>query len=494
MKRLVLWWSVMFLLVSASSAQTLPNPIRTFLDSYYTTAEGGAWQEVPGACDEKKAVLTADFDGDGQPDYLVRFKTGKTVRSTRLHLVAFFNRNGEYTPEPFYEEAYTNELLRSTTLIIVKGTTVSLGLGAEGEGPNTVLKTDAVAQYICETDAGITFVYRDGAMKNIRDFNAAAAEDPTRASTAKPTAGLIDSIGKNPLKSNARPTSAVPNLNGNWQRTLADGTLSKTKLVVVQSGSSVTLQVDTDKVKGSIKAGKLFLDGVADGGTIEQNGSLIRWPDSVWMREGTVTKTLTVPVGQETFNLSGNWVRKPADGSVSDFKLSVIQSGTDFTLHINENKVTGSIKGNKFVVNGLDESGTIEQNGELIRWSDGVWVREGGSPAKLPNGSDIVGDNKTSGKQPILIGSIPGNTSMPPILSGTWTIFGADGKAVPDTVGKTSYDETTLVFEIKTTNSMRRATTYIENGKIHTGWNTTGTVSPDGNVITWSDGTRWKRK
>lgn len=159
------------LIQNVADAQTLPNKIKNYLDANYTNTEDGAWRQVRSACDGNKSVLTGDFDGDGQTDYLVRIKTGKTPQSLRLFLIAFFNRNGEFTPEPFYEEAFTDDILRSSSVILKKGTTVSLGLGAEDEGPNLELKTDAVAQYICETDAAKTFIYRDGEMKDIQEVS-----------------------------------------------------------------------------------------------------------------------------------------------------------------------------------------------------------------------------------------------------------------------------------------------------------------------------------
>jgi|GEM_PF-2644035 len=155
--------------VISSNGQEMPAKIRTFLDSNFNSKELGRWKAAPGNCGDQKWIAIADFDGDSLTDYLIRFTTGKTKRTTRLHLIAFFNRNGAYTPESFFEGVYDERLKRSSSAIVKKGTTVSLGLGEEGEGPTMVLKTDGIVQFVCETDDSATFFYRNGAMKNISE-------------------------------------------------------------------------------------------------------------------------------------------------------------------------------------------------------------------------------------------------------------------------------------------------------------------------------------
>lgn len=390
MKSTVLSISVIFLLVSATNAQFLPNKIKNFLDLNYTTQEDGVWKQVPGACDGNKSVLTGDFDGDGQTDYLVRFKTGKTPDSTRLYLVAFLNHNGEFTPNPFYDVAFTGELLRSSSIIIKKGATVSVGLGAEGEGPNIALQTDAVTNYICETDASKTFVYKNGEMRDIKD-------------------GF----------SKSSPTSTVT---------------STTFTPVVASTQSV---------------------------------------------QPTPTPISTAtpkPQAYRIYYLSGNWTRKPSDGSVSDLKISIVQTGRNFTLKVNENQVKGTIQGDKFVIEGLAESGTIEKNENVISWSDGIWARDGSPQANLPTNPNTD--------------STPTN----PNLSGKWLILGADGNTISSNEGIITQNETGFVFEIKTPASVKKAAGYLKDGKLITGWETTGSISTDGKVIIWSDKTLWKRQ
>ena len=114
------------------------------------------------------ATLRGIFNHDGRTDYLVRVTTGRTTRNKRLYLIGFINQKGDYTPDPFLDRAYSQDELRSASAVIRKGTIVSLGLGEEGQGPFVELKSDAVMQYICETDASTTYAYANGEFKDIQ--------------------------------------------------------------------------------------------------------------------------------------------------------------------------------------------------------------------------------------------------------------------------------------------------------------------------------------
>lgn len=143
----------------AANAQTMPARITKYLN-----ANHAGWTKTPGFCEGKKWFLTGDFNGDRRIDYVVRFKIGK---SPRLRLYAFVKSGTTYLPVKISDEIYGEDLRRSSFSIIKKGMTVSLGQGEEGAGPTTKLKTDAVTQYICETDAAITYVYKNGRFTNI---------------------------------------------------------------------------------------------------------------------------------------------------------------------------------------------------------------------------------------------------------------------------------------------------------------------------------------
>ena len=148
--------------VAAANAQSLPSKITGLLNQHYT-----GWKQLPGSCDSKKWFLTGDFDGDGLKEYLVRVKTGKSAKSMRLKLIAFFGSDaGKYSARQILDEPYKGDLLRSSFSVIRKGTTIPLG---EGEGPSITLANDAASQYICQTDAIKTLVYKDGKWKNIYD-------------------------------------------------------------------------------------------------------------------------------------------------------------------------------------------------------------------------------------------------------------------------------------------------------------------------------------
>jgi hypothetical protein len=160
MKNLIFFAGIMFLSAQISNAQIAPAQITKYLN-----AKHAGWTKAPGFCQEKKWFLPGDFNGDRQTDYIVRFKTGK--KTPRLQLYAFVKKGRNYLPLKISADAYNDNFRRSSFSIIKKGTTVSLGQGEEGEGPTMKLKTDAVTQYICETDAAITYVYKNGRFTNI---------------------------------------------------------------------------------------------------------------------------------------------------------------------------------------------------------------------------------------------------------------------------------------------------------------------------------------
>ena len=161
MKNLIFSAAFLLLSVWVSNAQTVPAGIKKYLNENHA-----GWTKVPGFCEGKKWFLTGDFNGDRKIDYVVRFRIGKTPR---LRLYAFVKKGRDYLPVKISDEAYDDEMRRSSFSIIKKGTIVSLGQGEEGAGPTVKLKTDAVTQYICETDAAITYVYKTGNFKNIAE-------------------------------------------------------------------------------------------------------------------------------------------------------------------------------------------------------------------------------------------------------------------------------------------------------------------------------------
>lgn len=160
MKKAVFTLLLVLIAAWAAAAQTLPVKITGFLNHFYS-----GWKPAPGACENKKWFLTGDFDGDRSKDYLVRVKTGKSPRSMRLNLIVFFgSEDGKYPAKQILDDAYKGDLLRSSFSVIKKGTKVQLG---EGEGRVIALQNDAASQYICETDAIKTFIFKGGKWVNI---------------------------------------------------------------------------------------------------------------------------------------------------------------------------------------------------------------------------------------------------------------------------------------------------------------------------------------
>ena len=159
MKRIALATILTIIFAGSSDAQTLPAKVTSFLNHFYA-----GWKKAPGTCDSKKWFLTADFDGDGYKDYLVRVRTGKTSKM-RLNLIAFFGGEDKmYPAKQILDDPLKVDLLRSSFSVIKKGTKIQLG-----EGPMIKLESDAASQYICQTDAVKTLIYTHGKWKNIYD-------------------------------------------------------------------------------------------------------------------------------------------------------------------------------------------------------------------------------------------------------------------------------------------------------------------------------------
>lgn len=159
MKKLTLSLMILFSIAYSANAQIIPATATEFLNKSLKE-----WKPAPGFCNEKKWILTGDFDNNGRQDYLVRVKSGKSPKPMMLDLVAFLSfDDGSYQPEGVLGVLYTDEMLRSSFSVLKKGTDVPL---RKGEDRSTKLRTDAISQYSCETDANRTLIYEDGEFKD----------------------------------------------------------------------------------------------------------------------------------------------------------------------------------------------------------------------------------------------------------------------------------------------------------------------------------------
>ncbi len=160
MRRIALAILLVIASAVAAEAQTLPAKVTSFLNRFYA-----GWKPAPGTCENRRWFLTADFDGDGFKDYLVRVGTGKTAKTMRLNLIAFFgSEDKKYPAKQVLDDPFDSDLRRSSFAIVRKGTRIQLG---EGEGPTITLVNDAASQYICQTDAIKTLIYKHGKWENI---------------------------------------------------------------------------------------------------------------------------------------------------------------------------------------------------------------------------------------------------------------------------------------------------------------------------------------
>lgn len=191
---------------------------------------------------------------------------------------------------------------------------------------------------------------------------------------------------------------------------------------------------------------------------------------------------LAVAQTGDASNLSGNWIRKAADNS-PDIAVAIVQSGTSLTLKILGSDMTGSLQGGKVTVNGIPEMGTVEQNGNSIRWSDGVWVRDGSA------GSVAV--NTTSPSTPTINTPTPDASSVPD-FNGNWVGYYPDGSKSPY-IWAIRQTGSTLAMEDVGAGSNTKLTGRVEGNQILDVLNKTATLSADGKRISWSDQVVWVR-
>lgn len=165
MKQIILCAAIVIASVCVADSQTLPAKITEYLNANHR-----GWKKAPGFCEGKKWFLTGDFDGNKRIDYVVRFKIGKTAKTTRMRLYAFLkNEKGFYTSRQITENSDDADSRRSGFAIVKKGTMVNSGKGEEGEAPTIKLKNDAVSQYICETDAATTYIFKNQKFQTLAD-------------------------------------------------------------------------------------------------------------------------------------------------------------------------------------------------------------------------------------------------------------------------------------------------------------------------------------
>lgn len=145
------YWLLLFLLLGLMSqvclTQTLPRSLKAYLDRNYRGWElAGECYEKP---DENKRILVGDFDGNGKRDYAVKF-----VRGSKGFMMAFLSKGVGW--KPFFLHIYDAEDAKFSDLLLFEK-----GEKYDASYP-WKLKTDAPADFRCESDVGGIHVYRKG--------------------------------------------------------------------------------------------------------------------------------------------------------------------------------------------------------------------------------------------------------------------------------------------------------------------------------------------
>lgn len=292
MKHIISGLLLSFVFIAAATAQVVPAKITAYLNSNYA-----GWKQAPGACDTKRWVITGDFNDDGRTDYLVRIITGTFSRDRSLHLIGFINQKGEYLPDPFLDEEYTDDLKRSATSVIRKGTPISAN--DEGTGPFITLKSDAIAQYICETDASNTYIYKDGEFRKLQggDGNEKLPGPlpqvfPTPTPTPKPTPTPVRTpprpTDNPPVQTPVTTASTLPNIVGSYTIYKADGKVDASTGMAYYELGVLTFKISDGR--SFMSATAYVKDGVISTGwgrtaTASADGRMLFWSDKTrWVR------------------------------------------------------------------------------------------------------------------------------------------------------------------------------------------------------------------
>lgn len=492
MKRSIIFLATILVSALSHYAQQLPAPIRADLNSRFPAAEG-SWRAAAGACAPKGWVLTGDFNGDARTDYALRVTAGKAP-SVRIVLIVFVAKARGFDSLPVAVEPYDDTFRNSSFEIVRKGKSVNLGLGAEGEGPSIRLENDGVAQFICGTDGIRTFIFRDGKMIDVRDLG-----ESGKLSGKYPYPVLV-----------AEP---VPNLSGNWRAFGADGKPAAGVIRFRQTGPKVTLEYpDGYKYPARIRNGSFILD-LGGTGTIENRAALILFRNGTYfLREGgsaVIGESNGIPrIEQDCLDrvrAAGLNLRPTGSGLAVDRSLELLCAATEnppATLDCFRSNLASSdieiASGRCSAFGPIFEEGKefFRNNNRARLAADGLDPDSPLAFTRLPEFAGARAPSVSPGGR--VDTTVTGDAQTAPSievvrLAGRWSVFGPNNAQIPLTEATLSVDGKIIRLEVKSENYTRRATARLEQPRIVTGWNTTGTVSPDHRRINWSDGTHWRK-
>jgi len=209
---------------------------------------------------------------------------------------------------------------------------------------------------------------------------------------------------------------------------------------------------------------------------------------------------------------TGTWLAYQNDGSIVSGTLIYIRKRVD-NIDIISDSADGNMSTDRtaFIRNGrlnysdtMSGSAAIDPTGSRVDWADGTkWIRQVRS---LPDTFAVRHSEKWPSPAVVTTKPIATPTPTPrptptptpvqndiPNLTCTYTIYKADG-SIDKGIGTVFYENAVLTFKVTEGRAFRKATSFVTNGIISTGWNTTGTVSNDGKTIFWSDKTKWIRQ
>ena len=130
-------------------AQKLPGPVRSYLNTRYR-----GWKLSPSTSDcaifKRNESVSGDFNGDGKRDYAVKF-----TRKNKGYILAFLKAKKGFTPFVLHD-TQAEEVVNLDLSVWRKGRVF------EYENKKLLLRYDAPADFLCESDVGGVHYYQNG--------------------------------------------------------------------------------------------------------------------------------------------------------------------------------------------------------------------------------------------------------------------------------------------------------------------------------------------
>lgn len=285
-------------------------------------------------------------------------------------------------------------------------------------------------------------------------------------------------------------------LIGTWIIYRPDGSVDrsyKAKIFVI-NGSPV-FSIAGDRVYFQLKGNKLTANKVNlyMKGTVNSTYTKIYWADkSVWVKEGGSSGSNAnrrTSTSKSVKSINGNWTGYNSNGTKSAYVWQIRQSGrVIYMKNIGTNQKLesrGVITENRIAADSFDASGTISSNGTRISWTNGTyWIKQSPtrSSSSTSNRNRSSSNNRNSGS----------NRSVKNI-AGNWTGYDTRGRKSAYIWKIVQSGGGVFIKNIGTSQKLESRGSVRGNQISTVEFKVSGTLSADGNKISWANGTYWVR-